>query len=258
MAAKNAKIAKRLTETKAFLCFLLFRGYSVISFAGCRKGESMMKIIDIKSEVFESYGKVIGVSEVSLEGRKSLINYFHTKTEAPTEGNLYVADELPIHELPVAKELQNVVDYDELQIGYCHGYNTRINALEWHDCQELVLAATDCVLYLGHPDDLIQEDGQLNVETDSLIAVKLAEGDVIALHPRIMHFSPTKVNDQPYRTMIVLEKGTNQPLEGLGENHLFMTNKWLIAHPDRQDLVDKGAWPGLRGKNYDWEDVKNS
>ena len=214
-----------------------------------------MKIVEIQSEAFKAYGKVIDTAAVSLEGRQSLITYFQTKTEAPKEGNVYVADERPIHDLPVAAEIQQVVDYDDLQFGYCHGNSTQINALEWHDCQELVLAVTDCVLYLGHPDDLVEERGNLNLETDCLLAVKLSEGDVVVLHPKVMHFAPTKVTEQAYRTMIVLEKGTNSPLDHPGDHHLFMTNKWLIAHPDRQDLVDKGAWPGLRGKNYDWKDI---
>lgn len=215
-----------------------------------------MKVIETTSDQFKAYGKVISEAQVSAEGRRSLMDYFQTHTQAPKEGNVYVADELPIHQMAVAEELKKVVDYQDLQIGYCHGNSTKINALEWHACQELVLAVTDCVLFLGHPDNLFDEGGMVNIETSSMIALRLYQGEMIALYPRIMHFAPTKINDQPYRTMIVLEKGTNEPLRQVGENHLFMTNKWLIAHPDRQDLVDKGAWPGLRGKNYDWSDLE--
>jgi len=215
-----------------------------------------VKIVDINSEAFCKYGVVIADSEVSRVGRNALVTYLKESTDAPTSGNVYVADEQPIHEMAVADEIKSVLSYEEVQFGYCHGNSTKVNALEWHGCEELILAATDCVLYLGHPDGLVTVDEHLNFNTQDLIAVWLKQGDIVRLKPKVMHFAPTKVNEEPYRTLIVLQKGTNKPLVEKGEGHLFMENKWMIAHSERQDLVDKGAWPGLVGINYDWKNVK--
>ncbi|GKU85175.1 hypothetical protein NCCP28_45710 [Niallia sp. NCCP-28] len=30
---------------------------------------------------------------------------------------------------------------------------------------------------------------------------------------------------------------------------MFMKNKWLIAHPEREQLINKGAHPGIKGEN---------
>ena len=216
-----------------------------------------MRIVDVNSEEFNRYGVVIKTSEISVAGRENLVAYLTTDTEAPVSGNVYVADDGAIHQMAVADEIKSVLAYDEVQFGYCHGNSSKVNALEWHECQELVLAATECALYLGHPEALVTVEGHLNFDSKNLIAVQLKQGEIIRLEPRIMHFAPTKVTEDPYRTLIVLEKGTNTPLEHQGEGHLFMENKWLITHSDRQDLVEKGAWPGLVGLNYDWQDLKD-
>lgn len=216
-----------------------------------------MKIVDIHSEAFCMYGSVITKAEVSQEGRNALLTYLEDRTEAPMTGNVYVADELPIHKMAVADEIKSVLSYKEAQFGYCHGNSTKVNALEWHECEELVFAATDCALYLGHPDAMETVVEHLQFNTQNLIAVQLKRGDIVRLEPKVMHFAPTKVNQEPYKTLIVLQKGTNEPLPNEGEAYLFMENKWMIAHSARQDLVDQGVWPGLIGVNYDWTNVKD-
>ena len=37
----------------------------------------------------------------------------------------------------------------EIQIGYCNGHNSMLNALEYHKSSEINVAATDAVLLLG-------------------------------------------------------------------------------------------------------------
>lgn len=216
-----------------------------------------MQIIDIRSKEFEPYGKAIEMSQISASSREELIGYFMEETEAPRDGNIYVADVEAIHHMTAAKEIGAVLEYDEPQFGYCHGNSTKVNALEWHKCQELVLAVTEVVLYLGRPDLLSNVEGKKTFYTDNLITVKMCKGDIVCLNPEVLHFAPTKITKEPYRTMIVLDKGTNAPLNGTRDGHLFMRNKWLIAHRDRQDLVAKGAYPGVVGENFDWNDLIN-
>lgn len=217
-----------------------------------------MRMINCTSDEFSLYGDVITVGQVSMTGRQSLIDYFLKETEAPSEGNVYVADIPEIHKMTVAEEIRQALPYDEIQYGYCHGNSTKVNALEWHDCEELILAVTDVVLYLGRPDFLEEVNGKSSFKTEKLVAVKLSAGEIVRLKPKILHFAPTKITEEPYRTMIVLKQGTNVPLHGTGKGHLFMTNKWLIAHKDRPDLIAKGAWPGVVGENYDWNALQDS
>jgi len=51
-----------------------------------------------------------------------------------------------------------------------------------------------------------------------------------------------------------LAKGTNTPIEKPAsitaeDRLLFMRNKWLLAHPERKQLIEKGAYPGIIGPN---------
>ena len=216
----------------------------------------MIKLIDIDNELFEDFGKVVDYDILSNENRVAMSTYYKEQTEAPAEGNVYQADDAEAHGLKGVEILKKLAPYDEAQVGYCHGNSTAVNALEWHEGSEVFYAATPCVLYLGHPRDLVETEGKLTFDTEKLVAVSLKAGDCIMLDSGVLHFAPVKITEEPFRSMIMLPKGTNTPLESKKEGHLFMNNKWLIAHGDRQDLVDKGAWPGVLGKNYDWKDVQ--
>ena len=54
---------------------------------------------------------------------------------------------------------------------------------------------------------------------------------------------------------MILPRGTNTPLEKKPETAdpesrlLLQTNKWVIAHPEREPLIRQGAFPGLLGEN---------
>ncbi|MCD8007843.1 MAG: DUF4867 family protein, partial [Clostridiales bacterium] len=55
--------------------------------------------------------------------------------------------------------------------------------------------------------------------------------------------------------IVILPRGTNTPLEEKTvtddpESRLLLqTNKWVIAHPEREPLIRQGAFPGLLGEN---------
>jgi hypothetical protein len=36
-----------------------------------------------------------------------------------------------------------------------------------------------------------------------------------------------------------------------GDKLLFARNKWLLAHPERKPLMERGAWPGIIGNNIE-------
>ncbi len=217
-----------------------------------------MKTIDIFSKDFLPYGDVISDDVISLEVKQKLIDMMNTETVIPERGNVYVADYEPVSTLGVRGLFEGLVDGQKLQFGYCHGQNLKVNALEWHEGREIILAVTDCVLFLGLPSQLDQAQGGYEFNTKNLIAVELKEGELIQLHNRVLHFAPVKVKDDGFRTMIILPKGTNTPIEVQDKTdpYLFMKNKWLIAHDERPDLVEKGAKYGLIGQNYDWSELK--
>ena len=143
-----------------------------------------------------------------------------------------------------------------------------MNAVEWHKSTEIDIAVTDLVLLLGKRSD-IGQDGRLN--SSRLECFYIAKGGALEILPEVLHFSPCKVHPEGFKSIIVLPRGTNEALgpgeaglpgaeESPGEaspgpvpesRFLFMKNKWLIAHPERLPLIQKGAYPGMMGENIE-------
>lgn len=133
------------------------------------------------------------------------------------------------------------------QIGSCCGMNRKMNGMEYHKGHEYIMALTDLVLILGSIKDI------RNGEWDSSLAeyVYLKEGQAVEIYSSTLHLAPCRVNDQPFRSLIILPRGTNYPLEfPVSEEDplLFMANKWLLCHPE-SPAADKGAVQGIKGSN---------
>ncbi|WDC85303.1 DUF4867 family protein [Caloramator sp. mosi_1] len=108
------------------------------------------------------------------------------------------------------------------------------------------VAATDLVLFLARVFDM---DG-LNLNTKYVKAFYIPKGEAVEIYSTTMHFAPCKVSDFGFKCVVVLPKETNTPIiksgEGIGEERLlFMKNKWIIAHGDRQDLIEREPIEGL-------------
>ena len=79
------------------------------------------------------------------------------KTPVP-EGVVYEPSVKELEELDAFEKLSTVVYGGmPIQIGYCNGHNTKLNALEYHRDSEINVAATDAVLMLGSLQD-VKED----------------------------------------------------------------------------------------------------
>ena len=93
----------------------------------------MIKQISVMDTEFKKYGKVI-------EGY-DLKEILQKMEETPCPDDVvYVASVKELEELKIAEELAGGV-YGQMpvQIGYCNGHNRRLNALEYHRIQRLIL-----------------------------------------------------------------------------------------------------------------------
>ena len=212
-----------------------------------RKNNPHLKISDILSSGFEKYGRVLSAApfeELSLK---------MNSTPVPEEGNVYVASDAELENTAVFKELEhNFYGEMPVQIGYCNGQNTKINALEYHRGEEINVAVTDLALFLGQVQNL-RED---TISTDELECFFVPKGTVYTMYQTTLHFSPCKVHKSGFRCAVILPRGTNMPLP---ENRtqifetdrtLWMTNKWLVGHAESRP-VSNGAFCGLTGENYE-------
>jgi hypothetical protein len=209
-----------------------------------------IKIYDISSENFKKYGRV--VEELNFE---ELYKYMEQKTSIPEEGNVYVASVEEMESMEEAKKVERVF-YGEMpiQIGYCNGPNSKLNGLEYHKGSEIDAAVTDLVLLLGKVEDIDNN----TYSSEKLEAFYLKKGTIVELYGTTLHFAPCKVEAEGFKCIVVLPKGTNLTLEdgpyieASGEKRLLTAkNKWLICHPERKVLVDKGVCAGIVGDNIE-------
>lgn len=201
-----------------------------------------MEIYRVEDKKFKKYGRV--VKGIDFTGLVSALE----KTPCP-EDVVYVAGVPELEALPVMREL-TVKTYGELpiQIGYCNGHNSKLNALEYHRNSEINVAATDAVLLVGCQQDIGDD---FTYDTSLVEAFLLPKGTAVELYATTLHYAPCGVDGEGFRVAIVLPKGTNLELEqkhaGGEDRHLTAKNKWLLGHPEG-GLPD-GSPMGLMGKN---------
>lgn len=205
-----------------------------------------MKILSVTDRAFSLYGKVLAAGE-----SPAVQEFLHILAQTPLTGKVvYRAEEPSLETCRAAAWLQDVV-YGEmpLQIGWCNGYNRRMDAMEYHKASEVNLAGTDLVLMLGRLQEL---DQTYRYRTEKARLFFIPKGTLIEIYGTTLHYAPCHTGKGGFRCMVALSKGTNMPLARKhaeeGENRLlFATNKWLIGHPDAE--LPAGCFRGLLGEN---------
>lgn len=204
-------------------------------------------IYPVSDRRFETYGRVVTGYDFG-----DLITYMEENTAIPDRGNVYVASVPELEQFPVFIELQNnLYGGMEIQAGYCNGRNRTYNGFEYHKGSEVNVAVTDFMLVLGHT--WLIRDNTYRVEDAEVFFIE--KGTAFEMYQTTLHLSPCRTSTEGFQDIVFLPRGTNMPLTGekqeLEEEGrlLLQTNKWVIAHPDREPLIRQGACPGLIGEN---------
>lgn len=210
-----------------------------------------MKILSVNDPAFKKYGRVVTNVDFTelVEAMK--------KTPVP-EGVVYEPSVSELEVLPVMQKLSEIA-YGEMpiQIGYCNGHNTKLNALEYHRDSEINVAATDAILMLG----LLEEvEADHTYDTANVKAFLVPAGTAVEVYATTLHYAPCGVDGNGFQVTVVLPKGTNYPLKtehpratgNTTDNEdclITAVNKWLIGHPEGG--LRKGSFLGLKGRNLD-------
>jgi len=210
-----------------------------------------MKVLSVNDAAFKKYGRVVTNVDFTelVEAMK--------KTPLP-EGVVYEPSVAELEALPVMKALSETT-YGEMpiQIGYCNGHNTKLNALEYHRDSEINVAATDAILMLGLQQDV---EADFTYDTAKVEAFLVPAGTAVEVYATTLHYAPCSVDGKGFRVSVVLPRGTNYPLKTAhakatgtttdNEDCLITAvNKWLIGHAEGG--LDEGSFLGLKGKNLD-------
>lgn len=203
-----------------------------------------MNVQKVTDKSFGKYGRVLkgctclGILEVMKH------------TPLPEEV-IYVPSVEEMESLPEAVEFKNrAFGGLPIQIGYCNGKNTKLNALEYHRSSEINIAVTDMILLVGMEQD-IKED--YTYDTSLVEAFFVPAGTVVEMYATTLHYAPCMASEAGFRAVVILPAETNTELdftaEESGEERLITAkNKWLIAH---EEAGIEGAFCGLRGENID-------
>ena len=197
---------------------------------------------------FRPFGRVIEMDASSLIEEAD-------KVEMPEAGSKYVPDLPALEALPIFDVVKNDLrGQGSCQIGYCWGYSSMLNCLEYHRASEHNIAVTDMVLLLAQQQDM---EG-LDLSCDKITAFYFPKGTVIEVYATTLHFCPCQVEDEGFKCIVVLPRGTNTGKPAITPRNeedqwLLARNKWLLAHPESSEAAE-GAYVGLRGENIDIAD----
>lgn len=211
-----------------------------------RKLNPGLPFYSVTDPEFRPFGRVIEFDSASL------IETCEKAAVMPDGTCEYVTDMPELEALPAFEHVKNSLRGEgSCQIGVCWGYNQMLNCLEYHRSSEHNIAVSDVVLLLAAQQDM--EDGVL--PAGKVKAFYVPKGTTIEVYATTLHYAPCQVSDEGFRCIVVLPRGTNQPMthdrpvEGDGRL-LWAADKWLIAHEDMKDMIAQGAFPGLKGENY--------
>ncbi len=210
-----------------------------------------MKILSVNDAAFQKYGRVVTNVDFTELIREM------KKTPVP-DGVVYEPSVEALEALPVMQALSGTA-YGEMpvQIGYCNGHNTKLNALEYHRDSEINVAAADAILMLGLLQDV---EADHTYDTSKVEAFLVPAGPAVEIYATTLHYAPCGVDGNGFQVAVVLPRGTNYPLKrehakasGTSTDNedclITAVNKWLIGHAEGG--LAEGSFLGLKGKNLD-------
>ena len=189
-----------------------------------QKLNSEFIIRDISDPAFRTYGyRVDDIDTRELEA-------LSLRLFAENEATRYTPSSTALEALDVRKTIEHrIFGQLPIEIGCCYGMNTRLNGMEYHSSNEMIVAATDLVLMLGRIQD-IGQDGTWDSSLTELFYVE--KGSSLVIYSTTLHLAPCRVSSTPFNALIILPKGTNEALSGEPDGTLFRNNKWMLTHAE--------------------------
>lgn len=206
-----------------------------------------MKIYNVTDPEFKAYGQIVtGIDDAC----KNIVEALK-KTEQPQDGVGYVPTEPILQNLP---EAQVIADHCfggmPTEMGWCNGFNRKLNCLEYHRNSEFNLGSEDFILLLAKQDEITD----FKLDTSCVKAFKVPAGMLVEVYATTLHYAPCHVDEKKgFRVLVALPEGTNTDrpdMPTLCEEDKYLTarNKWLLAHEESSEAKG-GALVGLVGEN---------
>ena len=205
-----------------------------------------LRLHGVWEPAFQAYGRL-------LDGDTRELAQVLAATPIPEEGNSYRASVPELEAVPLMAALRRRAFGEmPIQAGFCNGRGHQLNALEYHRCSEVNYSSTGLVLLLALPQQLHED----RLDSAQVQGFYLPPDTLVEIFPLVLHFAPCRISQEGFRCLVVLERGTNEPLDAVDstapgeEKLLWMRNKWMTCHPDSPQR-EKGAFVGISGENLD-------
>ena len=206
-----------------------------------------MDLYSVFDPAFRTYGQVV----TGLDG--AVAELLRVLKDAPQgRGVDYVPEYAPLQELPAMAEIsEHCYGGMPIQLGWCNGYNTKLNCLEYHRDSEFNLGTEEFILLLARRDEC---------DTAKVKAFHVPAGVLVEIYATTLHYAPCHCDGQKgFRVMVALPRGTNGDRPAIAvkspeDEFLWARNKWLLAHPESSEAAN-GAYIGLTGENIDIADL---
>ena len=141
-----------------------------------------MDLYSVFDPAFRAYGQVV----TGLDG--AVAELLHVLKDAPQgRGVDYVPEYAPLQELPAMAEIrEHCYGGMPIQLGWCNGYNTKLNCLEYHRDSEFNLGTEEFILLLARRDEC--ERGML--DTAKVKAFHVPAGVLVEIYATTLHYAP--------------------------------------------------------------------
>ena len=203
-----------------------------------------LEIKSVYSPEFGTYGRVIDGYDC-----EELLQKMKEHTPVP-EDIVYVPSDAVLEGIEAVKAVEhNLYGQMPIQAGYCNGHNRKLNAVEYHRDSEINVAVSDLILILGRQQEI---GADYTYDTARMEAFLAPAGTMEEIYATTLHYAPCQVNEEGFRCVVILPRGTNMDLEPFEPKNeedrlLFAKNKWLIGHAEGG--LPEGAFLGLKGEN---------
>ncbi len=208
-----------------------------------------MKIKNVTDPEFRRYGRIVDGYDFT-----EMIKVME-QTPLPEEV-IYVPSDNKLEKTEPAIDLKmRIFGELRIQIGYCNGHNSKLNALEYHQ-----KFRSECCSYRYHFTSSIEQDiaSDFTYKTSKVEAFLVPAGTGIEIYGTTLHYAPCGVDGNGFKAIVVLPQGTNTDLmtchtKSYDDKLLTAKNKWLIAHEEagRRASCKTDESPCLGGKDHE-------
>lgn len=204
-----------------------------------RRQNEALEIFPVWSEALDRYGRVV-MSDTLGEAAELVAR----RVEMPEKGTFYTPQSDFLNDQEMKKEISNrFFGGLPVEIGYCIGHNSDLNALEYHKCNEVLAFNGDVVIFLGRMEDMDLLGGIYQMS--QLEGFFVPSGTQIELYPGTLHYGAMETSRAGFSFIVCLLEGTNTPLEARVEGRenemLIQKNKWVICNKAAEEEIACGA-----------------